>query len=123
MRRKREIMFLAAAILCGLFLGPVGADGALITIGIEAVVDEVIWASGGLQLGPGGKLPTGASLKGSDLFAVRMRLKSEDPDHPLRFGATGLAAMYTGMGPSVFKLLRQLEIRSESWLFYLYNPF
>jgi multidrug resistance efflux pump len=89
----------------------------------DAVVDEVVWASGGLQLGPGGKLPTATSLEGSEVFALRLHLKSEDPDYPLHFGATGLTAIYTGMGPSVFKLLRQLELRSESWLFYLYNPF
>jgi multidrug resistance efflux pump len=89
----------------------------------EAVVDEVIWASGGLQLQASGALPSLASLKGSDEFALKLRLKHDDPAHPLHFGATGLAAIYTGMGPSVFKLLRQLEIRSESWLFYLYNPF
>jgi hypothetical protein len=38
-------------------------------------------------------------------------------------GAVGLAAIYTGHGPDVFRLLRELEIRSESWLNYLYNPF
>jgi len=89
----------------------------------DAVVDEVIWASGGLQLQAGGAIPSLLSLKGSDEFALKLRLKHDDPAHPLHFGATGLAAIYTGMGPSVFKLLRQLEIRSESWLFYLYNPF
>jgi len=34
-------MFLVVAFLCGLFFGPVGAGGALITIEIEAVVDDV----------------------------------------------------------------------------------
>jgi multidrug resistance efflux pump len=89
----------------------------------EAVVEEVIWASGGLQLRPGGAIPVLDSLTGSEEFALRMRLRRDDPDFPLRFGATGLAAIYTGKGPDVFKLLRQLELRSESWLNYLYNPF
>jgi hypothetical protein len=30
---------------------------------------------------------------------------------------------HTGRGPDVFRLLRELEIRSESWLNYIYNPF
>jgi multidrug resistance efflux pump len=89
----------------------------------DAVVEEVIWASGGLQLRPGGVIPVLDSLEGSEEFALRLRLEHEDPEYPLRFGATGLAAIYTGKGPDVFKLLRQLELRSESWLNYLYNPF
>jgi hypothetical protein len=52
-----------------------------------------------------------------------MRLVNEDPEYPLRFGATGLAAIDTGKGSDVFKLLRQLELRPESWLNDLYNPF
>lgn len=88
-----------------------------------AVVDRVIWAGSGVQLVASGTLPRLDSLKGSEYFAVRLRLKDPDPEYPLRFGANGLAAIYTGHGPDVFKLLRQLEIRSESWLNYLYNPF
>jgi hypothetical protein len=40
----------------------------------------------------------------------------------LRFGASGLAAIYSGKCDAC-KFLRQLEIRSESWLNYVYNPF
>jgi multidrug resistance efflux pump len=87
------------------------------------VVDSVIWGSGKAQILPSGTLPTSSVLQGSEYFYVRLRLKEDDPDFPLRFGAIGLAAIYTGNGPDVFRLLRQLEIRSESWLNYLYNPF
>ena len=41
MRRKRKILILAVAVLCGLILRPPGARAALITIQIEAVVDSV----------------------------------------------------------------------------------
>jgi len=41
MRRKRKIMFLAIAILCGLIFRPTPTEAALITIEIEAVVDSV----------------------------------------------------------------------------------
>jgi hypothetical protein len=51
------------------------------------------------------------------LFFAAKRMKA------LRFGTVGLAAIYTGKGPDIFKLLRQLEIRSQSWLNYFYNPF
>jgi len=87
-----------------------------------AEVENVIWATGRAQLGASGKLPTSQQVQPSELFVVKIRYKG-DSAHPLRFGASGLAAIYTGQGPAVFKLLRQLEIRSESWLNYLYNPF
>jgi len=53
---------------------------------------------------------------------VKIRFKGEEPDRPLRFGAAGLAAIYSGKCDAC-KFLRQLEIRSESWLNYVYNPF
>ena len=41
MKRKRKIMILGIAVLCGLILRPPDAQAALITIQIEAVVDSV----------------------------------------------------------------------------------
>jgi hypothetical protein len=52
-----------------------------------------------------------------------MRLSGEHPDQPLRFGATGLAAIYSSKSPDALNLIRKIEIRSESFLNYLYNPF
>ena len=92
-----------------------------------AVIEHVIWARGRAQLAASGQLPTAemAALgrEAREQFVVRLRLEEPDPEHPLEFGAIGLAAIYTGEGPDVFRLLRELEIRSESWLNYLYNPF
>jgi multidrug resistance efflux pump len=91
-----------------------------------AVVDHVIWGRGRAQLSASGQLPAlgaGGSTEARELFAVVLRLKDPDPRYPLRFAAIGLAAIYTGQGPDVFRLLRELEIRSESWLNYVYNPF
>jgi multidrug resistance efflux pump len=88
-----------------------------------AVVEDVIWASGKAQLMTGGKLPTQQQIGAPpESYAVKIRLKGDDPDHPLRFGASGLAAIYSGKCDAC-KFLRQLEIRSESWLNYVYNPF
>jgi multidrug resistance efflux pump len=86
-------------------------------------IDDVVWASGRAQMTASGVLPTAQQVQPSELFVVKIRYKGDEATHPLRFGASGLAAIYTGEGPDVFKLLRQLEIRSESWLNYLYNPF
>jgi len=90
-----------------------------------AVVESVVWVRGRAQLTPSGQLPEASSggEEARQYFAVRLRLKQEDPAYPLRFGAIGLAALYTGKGLDVLRLLRMLEIRSESWLNYLYDPF
>jgi multidrug resistance efflux pump len=88
-----------------------------------AEIENVIWATGRAQLPTSGALPTAQQVQPSELFVAKIRYKGDETTHPLRFGASGLAAIYTGQGPAVFKLLRQLEIRSESWLNYLYNPF
>ena len=88
-----------------------------------AEVTDVIWASGKAQVMTGGKLPTQQQMGAPpEAFVVKIRFKGEDPDRPLRFGAAGLAAIYSGKCDAC-KFLRQLEIRSESWLNYVYNPF
>jgi hypothetical protein len=52
-----------------------------------------------------------------------MKLTGEYPNFPLRFGASGLAAIYSSESPAALNLIRKIEIRSESFLNYLYNPF
>ena len=55
MRRRRKIIVLAACILLGLILSPPGAEGALVTIQIEAVVDSVLdegnYLEGNIEVG------------------------------------------------------------------------
>lgn len=89
----------------------------------SAEVTDVVWASGKAQLSATGQLPTiHGQVVPPEHFVVKIRLKGEDPERPLRFGASGLAALYSGKCDAC-KFLRQLEIRSESWLNYVYNPF
>ena len=88
-----------------------------------AEVEDVIWASGKAQLIAGGKLPTRQQIGMlPEAFVGKIRFKGDDPARPLRFGASGLAAIYTGKCGAC-KFLRQLEIGSESWLNYVHNPF
>jgi len=88
-----------------------------------AEVEDVIWASGKAQLTAGGQLPTAQQIgPPPEVYAIKIKFEGEDPERPLRFGAAGLAAIYTGECDAC-KFLRQLEIRSESWLNYVYNPF
>lgn len=71
----------------------------------------------------GGKLLTQQRVgPPPEAYVVKISFKGNAPDRPLRFGASGLAAIYSGKCDAC-KFLRQLEIRSESCLKYVYNPF
>ena len=88
-----------------------------------AEVEDVIWASGKAQVMTGGKLPTQQQMGAPpEAYVVKINFKGDVSKYPLRFGAAGLAAIYSGKCDAC-KFLRQLEIRSESWLNYVYNPF
>jgi len=89
---------------------------------LPAEVEDIIWAVGKIQLTASGAIPMARQGGMPDSFAVKLRFKGDLADYPLRFGATGLAAIYTSQCDAC-KFLRQLEIRSESWLNYIYNPF
>ncbi len=88
----------------------------------DATVDNVVWAAGNTQGIPSGTLPHVEQIRSAEQFMVRLNIK-EDPDHPLRFGASGLVAMYSSDAADFLVFLRQIEIQSESFLNYLYNPF
>jgi multidrug resistance efflux pump len=89
----------------------------------DGVVKNVTWASGNAQGLPTGRLPTEEEINPGKEFAVRLRLTEKDPQYPLRFGASGMVVIYTETCPDFLKLLRQIEIQSESYLNYLFNPF
>jgi multidrug resistance efflux pump len=88
-----------------------------------ARVEHVVFATGQAQSPISGTLPRFSQFVPSQYYVVRLERVGDFPDHPLQFGSKALVAFYTGTGPQVFKLLRQLEIRSESYLNYVYNPF
>ena len=91
----------------------------------ESEVVDVVWATPKGQLVITGSLQaaaTGLSRRDED-FYVRMRLNNEDPERPVQLGANGIAAIYTKKAADVFIFLRRIEVQSESFLFYLYNPF
>lgn len=89
----------------------------------DAEVESVIWASGNAQGVPSGLLPTEQQIRPGEEFVVRLRLTENDPDYPLRFGASAIVAIYSKDCADFLKLLRQIEIQSESYLNYLFNPF
>lgn len=88
----------------------------------DATVDNVVWAAGNTQGVPSGMLPHIEQIRSAEQFMVRLSI-DDDPEHPLRFGASGLVAMYSSNAADFLVFLRQIEIQSESFLNYLYNPF
>jgi len=89
----------------------------------KAKVVSVIWANGNSQGVPSGLIPKEDSVSGGFDFMVRLHLTEENPNYPVRFGASGLVAVFTKEAPDFLVLLRQIEIHSESYLKYLFNPF
>ena len=89
----------------------------------EGEVVSLVEGIGNAQGVPSGRIPDAQNLNPAESFAVRLILKEDNPEKPLVFGSTGLAAIYTNEAADLFVALRKLEIRSESYLNYLYNPF
>lgn len=89
----------------------------------DAEVVSVAWANGNAQGVPGGVLPPEQQVQPGLEFFVRLRMTEEDPNYPLRFGARAIVAIYSKDCADFLKLLRQIEIQSESFLNYLFNPF
>ena len=89
----------------------------------DAEVVSVVWANGNAQGVPSGVLPPEAQVHPGMEFFVRLRMTEKDPDHPLRFGARAIVAIYSKDCADFLKLLRRIEIQSESFLNYLFNPF
>jgi len=89
----------------------------------EAEVTSIGWASYGAQGMPSGSIPHEGSNHPSLAYAVRLKLTNPSPDHPIHFGAAALVAVHTSEAIDLLVVLRQIEIRSESYLNYLFNPF
>lgn len=89
----------------------------------DAEVESVVWANGSAQGVPSGVLPTDQQVHPGREFFVRLRVTEPDPEYPLRFGASAIVAIYSKDCADFLKLLRQIEIQSESFLNYLFNPF
>ena len=89
----------------------------------NAVVESVAWGNGNAQGIPSGVIPKQYSIIPGEAYMMRLNVIDEIPGKPLRFGATGLSAIFSHDAADVFVFLRKLEIQSESYLFYVYNPF
>jgi len=88
-----------------------------------AEVESIVYATGETATGPSGKFPREMFMKPSPFYVVTLKRTGDWPDEPLKFGARSTVSIYTADSPDFANFLRRLEIRSESWLLYIYNPF
>jgi hypothetical protein len=88
-----------------------------------AVVERKVFGSGNTQFQATAVLPKEQQVEPGEHFFVVMRLIEDHPELPQHFGAKGIASIYTSAAPNILKVLRKIEIRSESYLNYVYNPF
>ena len=88
----------------------------------SAEVSEVYWSSGNAQGQIGGQIPRENEIMPGGNFMVRLKME-ESEKYPLRFGASGIVAIYTKDAADILVVLRKLEIQSESFLDFIYNPF
>lgn len=89
----------------------------------KAEVTDIIWASGSAQVQATGVLPGEKAIEPSNFFFVRLNPVGDFSDTPLQFGARGLTAIFTSKAIDLVRVLRMIEIQSESLLNYVYNPF
>jgi RND family efflux transporter MFP subunit len=89
----------------------------------KAEVDQVIWATGRSQLQVTGVLPREETIMPSNIFYVKLNPVGDFSETPLEFGASGLTAIFTGKAIDLVKVIRMIEIQSESLINYIYNPF
>ncbi len=88
-----------------------------------AEVVSIGWATSGAQGIPSGVLPNEGVNHPSMEFAIRLKITEPNPDYPMHFGASALIAVFTKDAMDALVVLRQIEIHSESYLNYLFNPF
>ena len=89
---------------------------------LNGKVIEMIWAQGDVQFLADSKMAKTESFKPSNKFFVKIQL-NKDEKNLLQFGASGKLVIYTNDAPGISIAIRRIEIRCDSLLNYIYNPF
>jgi len=85
-------------------------------------VIELVYGVGNTQLVPSGNLAKDWEFQPAKDYFVKIKI-DKNSKHPLRYGAASTVIIYTKNAPDIFKVLRHIEIRAESFMNYLFNPF
>lgn len=89
---------------------------------INGRVHDMVWAIGDIQFKPSSDLPTTESFKPSDQFFAKIEILN-DKKHPIHYGASAKAVIYTDKSIDLANVIRRIEIRCESLLNFIYDPF
>jgi multidrug resistance efflux pump len=89
---------------------------------INGKVDEIIWAQGNVQFYATSAMPKTTNFTPSEEFFVKIKVNSKEK-LPLRYGASGKIVIYTKKAFDICTFIRQIEIRCDAFLHYIYNPF
>lgn len=81
----------------------------------EAEVESVVWATGEAQGNISGHIPRFLQLIQKGAYVVKLKLKKDYPNKPLRFGSKGSVVINTGKLDLAWAV-RKLEIRMISWV-------
>jgi multidrug resistance efflux pump len=91
---------------------------------LNGTVVDMVWAMGNVQFFSKSALPTTESFKPSDQFFVKVKVNEKDiRKYPLKYGASAKLVIYTKESPDISSAIRRVEIRCDSFLNYIYNPF
>lgn len=89
---------------------------------LNGKVIEIIWAQGNVQFMASSKMPSTESFQPSNSFFVKIELDKNEK-RTIQFGAGGKLVIYTKEAPGISVAIRRIEIRCDSLLNYIYNPF
>lgn len=89
---------------------------------INGKVEEMVWAIGDIQIQASSKLPTTESFQPAEQFFAKIKVLNNEK-HPIHFGASARAVIYTDKSIDLSDVIRRIEIRCESLLNFIYDPF
>jgi multidrug resistance efflux pump len=89
---------------------------------LNGEVIDMVWAQGDVQLFAASKILKTSEFHPSDQFFVKIKV-NKNKNYPIKYGASGKVVIYTNRSIDLSDAIRHIEIRCESLLNYVYNPF
>ena len=89
---------------------------------LNGKVVDMVWAQGDVQFFATSKMLKTSEFNPSNQFFVKIKV-NETENYPIKYGASGKVVIYTKKSIDLSDVIRQIEIRCESLLNFVYNPF
>ncbi len=85
-------------------------------------VVDMVWAQGNIQFFASSKMPSIEAFQPSNKFFVKIELL-EGTKQQIHFGASAKLVIYPSAALDICVAIRRVEIRCDTLLHYIYNPF